>query len=90
MQRITKHHLEHQVDRLNMLTYSPREYRNKETGKTNINNYCLDWAYGGVKLVQVCNEQGAIRDISSGGYVTKREIYNQLQCLNTVLYRMEV
>jgi hypothetical protein len=42
------------------------------------NSYQLDMAYGGYKLVKVCNESGGVSTISSGGYGTKRELYNQI------------
>lgn len=36
--------------------------------------YELEWAYGGVKLVQNC-AGGGQRDISASGFGTKRELY---------------
>ena len=50
----------------------------KENGKhyANIGNYCLDYAYSGVKLVQMDSDGGGIRVISTGGYGTKRDLYN--------------
>lgn len=38
--------------------------------------YMLDYAYGGVKLVQMCDNGTGQRDISAGGFGTKRELYN--------------
>ena len=40
--------------------------------------YTLDGAYGGWQLQQYCNESGGVSVISKGGYVPKRELYNQL------------
>ena len=40
--------------------------------KSNINHYCLDMAYSGVKLVRIVNDGGGQREISYG---TKRELY---------------
>lgn len=43
--------------------------------KQSIYPYSLDFAYGGVKLVQDC-KGGGCRAISCNGYGTKRELYN--------------
>lgn len=37
--------------------------------------YCLDYAYGGVKLEQYANDKGGVRSITSG-FDTKRNTYN--------------
>ena len=77
MTRITKKHLEWKVDRINEATGNNlAAYTRGEDGKIrgNIGNYHLDWAYGGVKLVQMMNENGGIRVISPHGYGTKREL----------------
>lgn len=80
--RITQHDLECSADRINKVTNSPIEYCTK-IGKppyhSNIGNYHLDYAYGGVKLVRTCNEHGGITTVSNGGYGTKRELYNWMQ-----------
>lgn len=44
-----------------------------------IGAYVLSYAYGGVKLEQITNECGGVCTISTGGYGTKRELYNQMQ-----------
>lgn len=89
MERITQKDLEYLVDRINEVTNSPKEQYTKTVTKStktrsgqvtkftgNIDNYYLDYAYGGVKLVQMVNEGGGIREISRGGFGTKRELYN--------------
>jgi hypothetical protein len=45
--------------------------------RSNVGTYALDWAYGGVALVQFCNESGGERNITGRG--TKRETYNQMR-----------
>ena len=79
MDRITQKDLEYLADRVNQITESPAEYSTRDdkgTRTTNIGNYHLNYAYGGVKLVRTCTAGGGINDISSGGYGTKRELYN--------------
>lgn len=81
MERITQKDLENVVARINSVTKSPSETVTKK-GKLfswNINNYHLDYAYGGVKLVRTCNKHGGISTISTGGFGTKRELYNWMQ-----------
>ena len=87
MERITKENLEALVGRINKITNSPMtSYTrngvegNRKPGFTaNIGNYHLSWAYGGVKLERMHNEGGGVECISSGGYGTKRELYNWMQ-----------
>ena len=80
MNRITRKQLEVLVNEINELTNSPLEYKDESATKfkSNINHYCLDMAYGGVKLVRIVNEAGAEREISNIGYGTKRELYNYM------------
>ena len=80
MERITQKDLEYLVKRINEATGSPTApyTRNTRTGGVtagNIDNYHLDYAYVGVKLVQMVNDGGGIREISRGGFGTKRELY---------------
>lgn len=75
--RITKRDLDYAVERLNTARGTPLEY--STNGAVNINHYCLDYACGGVKLVQIVSAGGGIRTISTGGYGTKRELYNFIQ-----------
>lgn len=80
MDRITEKDLENLVHRINTAAGTPLTYSTKGGEKfvANISNYHLDYAYGGVKLVQTVNEGGGIRNVSTGGYGTKRELYHQL------------
>lgn len=78
MDRITEKMLDGAVSRLN-----------KSIGHVNpkwntVGAYMLDGAYGGWKLVRVVNEQGGQKDISNGGFVSKRELWNQIQTVITV------
>ena len=43
-----------------------------------IGAYTLDGAYGGWQLQQYCNESGGVSVVSRGGYVSKRELYDQI------------
>jgi len=81
MERITQKQLEYLVGCINEATGSPAVPYCKEAGKlhANIGNYHLDYAYGGVKLVRMTNQGGAITCISDGGFGTKRELYNWMQ-----------
>ena len=81
MDRITQKNLEIYVDRINQATNSPMAAYTKKDGKftANIGNYHLDYAYGGAKLVRMCNEGGGISTISTGGYGTKRELYEWMR-----------
>lgn len=80
MERITDKHLKGLVDIINKKTGNPMEpytpVRADNMCKANSGNYHLSFAYGGVKLVQLCNPGGGERDISTTGYGTKRELYN--------------
>ncbi len=87
MDRITQKDLVYLVDQINTATNSPMESwaRNGEEGKreigfnANIGNYHLDYAYGGVQLSRMVSNGGAVSTISSGGYGTKRELYNWMK-----------
>jgi len=59
--------------------HSTEAWTKDETGRwtANVGTYVLDWAYGGVRLCQLCNEGGGQRDITRRG--TKRETYNQMR-----------
>ena len=61
--------LESLVQRINVVTKNPLAYNE-------IGNYQLDMAYGGYKLVQIINEHGGQRNISTDGYGTKRQLYS--------------
>jgi hypothetical protein len=83
MDRITQKDLEILRDRINKATNSPLEPYSKDepTGRlwSNVDHYHLDYAYGGVKLARMVNQSGGITVISTGGYGTKRELYNWMQ-----------
>ncbi len=77
--RITKANLEALVDTINAATESPMTTHTK-TGddiKSNIGNYHLDWAYGGVKLVRMGNEHGGINEIIHG-FLSKSETWDRM------------
>ena len=80
MDRITQKDLEYLVKTINQLTGSPETPYSKhgDTCTGNIGNYHLDYAYGGVNLVRMCNEGGGISQPLGGGFHTKRELYNRL------------
>lgn len=72
--RITKSNLDILLSRIN----ERAGHGSKPDYKT-VGAYVLSYAYGGVKLEQITNEFGGVRTISTGGYGTKRELYNQMQ-----------
>ena len=94
MERITQKDLEYLVKRINEVTGSPmssytqtqkailasenQKYQ-RAVVKGNIDNYHLDYAYGGVQLVRMGNESGGIETISRRCHVPKRELYNWMQ-----------
>ena len=78
MDRITEKDLQNLVQRINTATGNPQRYAHPTSGKAQIGHYHLDYAYGGVKLVQTMNDGGGIRNVSTGGYGTKRLLYRQL------------
>ena len=84
MRRITEKQLEAVVQRINTMTGNPLhswEQVTESSGRVRnvaqIGNYHLDWAYGGVMLVQMMNTGGGIITVTGRG--TKRECYDQLQ-----------
>ena len=84
MDRITQKDLEYQIDRINEVTSSPMaSYTKNGKLKSNVGNYHLDYAYGGVKLSRMVNENGGIVNISRNGYGTKKELYNWMQAFLT-------
>ena len=83
MHRITKADLQLRIDTLNEITGQPMEAWNpvrREDGglAANAGHYYLQWAYGGVRVEQMC-EGGGARDITPRG--TKRETYARLVAL---------
>ena len=78
--RITEKDLNKAVERLNKLTGSPETYMNEDR-MTNIGHFCIDHAYGGVQLQQVCNCSGGVRDVLNSGFVPKKELYALIHAL---------
>ena len=78
--RIKQRDLESLVERINEITNSPKTYgtRDENGFRSHIDHYHLDYAYGGVKMVRAMNDGGGIDVISTGGYGTKRELFNWL------------
>ena len=81
MDRITQKDLEVLVERINIATKSPTKSYTKIGDRyvSNVGNYHLDYAYGGVKLSRMESEGGGISNVSNTGYGTKRELYNWMQ-----------
>ena len=82
MERIKNSHLENQLDLLNDFTGSPKEMFG-DNG-CNIGHYTIDHSYGGVKLEQIVNSGGAVREITNYR-LTKRELYYVLHSMNNLL-----
>ena len=81
MNRITAKDLERLCDRLNHKTGNPlKPWQTDDTGKmtANIGNYHISGAYGGVCLHQMANTHGGVNTLLSGGYSTKRELWNEM------------
>lgn len=68
--RIRVKDLENRVNLLNRIAGFDPDTITNETKDA----YCLDWAYGGVKLAQYTGNTGE-RDPISMGFVTKKECY---------------
>jgi len=79
--RITESMLESVVNLINEAANTPKEtYTKDESGKykSNIGNYHLGYAYGGVQLQKIVNNGGGITTPLYTGYTTKRELYTVL------------
>ena len=77
--------LEAAIDTLNEKKGTPAtSYSKKIDGEfqANIGNFHLSQAYSGNRLDQIVNENGGIRVISLGGYISKRELLNQINEMN--------
>jgi len=79
MERITQKDLEILVDVINVETKNPTTSYTKHKDGANIGNFHLDYAYGGVKLAQITNTGGTIREISHDGFGTKRQLHSFMQ-----------
>lgn len=87
MNRVTKRDLEFGVQLLNQVKGQKAEpYTRGDDGKyyANVGTYLLDGAYSGWQLARMDNESGGQRTISSGGYISKSELYHQIQTLLNV------
>ena len=91
MDRITQANLEGSVKRLNAMTDSPEApyKRINDRCVAQVGCFLLDGAYGGWKLARIVSESGGQTDISSGGFVSKRELYNQIHSLINFKYATE-
>lgn len=79
--RITQIDLEKLVASINRATDSPRTpYHKDDAGQyfANIGNYSLDYAYGGVRLVRIVNQEGGISPVFDSAFGTKRELYAKM------------
>jgi len=79
--RINQSDLEAVVNRINRATGNNLEAVTRgEDGKYrwNIGTYVISYAYSGCQLQQVCSDGGGVRSITSG-YVSRRELYYQMQ-----------
>jgi hypothetical protein len=81
MTRITDKDLQNIVNRINRMTDSPSEGWTKgpETASghvytSNVGNYHLDHAYGGVALYRMANTAGGCSDVLNCGHVSKKEL----------------
>lgn len=86
--RITESMLEKLVDLINDASNTPKEtYTKDESGKykSNIGNYHLGFAYGGVQLQKIVNNGGGITTPLYTGYTTKKELYLVLRSFLTGL-----
>jgi len=74
---IRKKRLESLVERINRATGSPLiPWTKDKDGKlaSNIGNFHLSGAYGGVSLQRMENEHGGVSDVFMCGHVTKRQL----------------
>ena len=88
--RVTEKQLEYKVKLINQAVNAPLEpYTKNEQGqfKSNIGNYHLSHAYGGVQLHKMCNDGGGVSTPLNTGYITKRELYT---ALNSFLTGLEI
>ena len=77
MERITDKQLDNLATWLNELTDSPKEYSYRDQDgkfRSNVGNYHISHAYGGVCLHRIVNEGGGVTCPIIGGHVPKREL----------------
>jgi hypothetical protein len=76
--RITQKDLEAVVERINTITGSPKDTWIKDKG-SQIGNYHLYYAYGGVNLHRISNISGGVSTPVGSFTCTKRELYDKMQ-----------
>lgn len=86
MSRISINDLEQKVQRINEIEGMAIEPYSMINGKLtpNAGNYHLDQAYGGVKLVRMCQQGTGTTNITTG-FITKKELYYKLDAIITGL-----
>jgi hypothetical protein len=74
--RITRAHIVAKAAIINRMTNSPAESSRLVDGKyvSNVGNYHISGAYGGVCLHRMCNESGGVRDVFDCGHVPARKL----------------
>lgn len=80
MDRITQKQLEALASSINVATGNNvcSHTKNAEgTYTTNVGNYHLDYAYGGITLHQTVNSSGGVREIFAG-HMPKRELFDRM------------
>jgi hypothetical protein len=81
MQRITDKQLDNLATWLNEITGSPTEYSHRDENgnfRSNIGNYHISRAYGGVCLHRIVNEGGGVKCPIVSGHIPKRELFEQM------------
>jgi hypothetical protein len=72
--------LEKRVDLLNSFAGQPPTTwtRDADGMSSNIGNYHVSYAYGGVSLHQIMNKDGGVHDVFRCGHVPKRELFDRI------------
>ncbi len=85
--RITQKDIEQAANRINDAKGAPTATHTRENGvyRSNIGNYHISYAYGGVSLHKMTNEGGGVEDVFRCGHVTKRDLYNRMQAFLTAI-----
>jgi len=83
MKAITERQLEGVVYLLNKQLDRPVKPWERVEGsaklRANVGNLYVDYALGGVSLVEMITETGAVDEVFLIGHVPKRELYNRIQ-----------
>ena len=82
MERITRKNVEGLAERINEVRGTPKITWIKDTNgknKSNIGNYYISSAYGGVSLYQIVNNFGGVTDVFGCGHITKRDLWNRMR-----------